>query len=466
MEVIRDESLQFLEDYPDYARTEIIDHMRSRDYQRLDREGHVYVDYGGASLYSEAVVDEGTRFLKNSVLGNPHSSSRAASTSTFNVDEARFEVLSFFNADPDEYVVIFTSNASAAIKLVGESFPFSLNSPLAILEDNHNSVLGLRCFAKKAGAKVLGIPIKACLTINKSELENTLSSMGAGKSGLFVYPAQSNYSGVKHSLDYVAYAEARGWHTLLDVAAFVPTSQFDMSVCKPSFVALSFYKMFGFPTGMGCLLAKRSSLLCLARPWFSGGSVLSVSARVDHHLLAVDEAGFEDGTVNFASAYSVVVGLRHLQSIGYATLNDRLRGLTEWLISTLNSLKHDNETQVIRIYGPADWMDRGATIALNVINPDGEKIDFRIVEAEANKRNISLRAGTHCNPGANERAMELDDRKLMLLYKNSEEELEEFLFSKDMLIGGVVRISLGIVSNFSDVSSVADLFKYFRNWKK
>ena len=34
-------------------------------------------------------------------------------------------MLRFFNADPDEYLAIFTPNASGALKLVGESYPFA-----------------------------------------------------------------------------------------------------------------------------------------------------------------------------------------------------------------------------------------------------------------------------------------------------------------------------------------------------
>lgn len=38
-------------------------------------------------------------------------------------------------------------------------------------------------------------------------------------------------------------------------------------------MAISFYKMFGFPTGVGALIVKESFLAQLKRPWFSGGNV-------------------------------------------------------------------------------------------------------------------------------------------------------------------------------------------------
>ncbi len=60
---------------------------------------------------------------------------------------------------------------------------------------------------------------------------------------------------------------------LLDAAAFVPTNRLDLSVVKPDFVTVSFYKMFGYPTGVGCLLVRNSALPGLRRPWFAGGTV-------------------------------------------------------------------------------------------------------------------------------------------------------------------------------------------------
>jgi len=36
---------------------------------------------------------------------------------------------------------------------------------------------------------------------------------------------------------------------LLDAAAFVPTNRLDLRVVTPDFVAISFYKMFGYRPG-------------------------------------------------------------------------------------------------------------------------------------------------------------------------------------------------------------------------
>ena len=67
----------------------------------------------------------------------------------------------FFNAPPDEYLCIFTANASAALRLVGESYPFAPGGTFALTFDNHNSVNGIREFARRKGAAVAYVPVVA-----------------------------------------------------------------------------------------------------------------------------------------------------------------------------------------------------------------------------------------------------------------------------------------------------------------
>ena len=78
-------------------------------------------------------------------------------------------------------------------------------------------------------------------------------------------------------------------------------------------MALSFYKMFGYPTGVGCLLVRRSALDRLQRPWFAGGTVNFATVQGRAHLLSPGEAGFEDGTLNYLAIPAVEIGLRHLE---------------------------------------------------------------------------------------------------------------------------------------------------------
>ena len=300
-------------------------------------------------------------------LGNPHSANVTSSATTTLVERTRGAILAFFGAPPGEYTVVFTTNATAALKLVGEAFPFEAGSRCLFTFDNHNSVNGIRQFAGARGATVEYVPLGVPdLRVDATRLDDAFARADPSHPNLFAFPAQSNFSGVRHSLEAVTRAQAHGWHVVLDAAALVPTTRLDLATCRPDFVSVSFYKMFGYPTGVGCLLARTDALGILQRPWFAGGTVNFATVQGRAHILAPREAGFEDGTVDFLSIPAVEIGLRHLEAIGLETIQTRVRCLTGWTLARLLELTHTNGRHLVRLYGPTTTEMRGGTIAFNV----------------------------------------------------------------------------------------------------
>ena len=150
---------RFLDHHPAYATTAALDALRERDYRRLDAHGHVYLDFTGAGLYAASHVREHAGLLETGVFGNPHSVNPTSSATTRLVESARAAVLDHFNG-AGEYTAIFTLNASGALKLIGESFPFGPGGRFLLTADNHNSVNGVREFARVRGADVVYAPLK------------------------------------------------------------------------------------------------------------------------------------------------------------------------------------------------------------------------------------------------------------------------------------------------------------------
>src|SRR5579884_1051795 len=149
----------FLAAHPEFAETRALDALRVEDYARLDRAGHLYLDYTGGGLYAESQIRAHLEQLERGVFGNPHSINPTSRATTELVERARAYVLEFFNASPDEYAVVFTQNASGALKLVGESYPFGPGGRYLLTFDNHNSVNGIREFARAKGAAVTYVPV-------------------------------------------------------------------------------------------------------------------------------------------------------------------------------------------------------------------------------------------------------------------------------------------------------------------
>ena len=439
--------------HPLYSTTRALDERRARDYPLLDSLGHVYLDYTAGNLVPRSLVDRHMALLRDHLLGNPHSTNPASALATTYVEQTRLSVLDFFNADPDEYLVIFTANATQALKLVGEAYPFDAGGEYLLTFDNHNSVNGIREFARARGCPTTYVPIVLPdMRVDEAELAAHLERGNRGGRRLFAYPAQSNFSGVQHPLDWIPLAQELGWDVLLDAAAFTPTNRLDLARWRPDFVSQSFYKMFGYPTGVGALVARHAALARLHRPWFAGGTINVASVQADRFVLTPGSAGFEDGTPDFANIPAVEDGLDLLEAIGIDCVHTRVLALTDWLLRELLALEHGNGRPLVRLYGPTTTARRGATLAFNLYDAGGHAVDHLQVERGAAARGLSLRTGCFCNPGAGELALGLSRRELEHCFADGTRmTYDDLRHCIDPGEAGAVRVSLGPISNFADV---------------
>lgn len=427
------------------------DALRKKEYGRLSDANHIYLDYTGGNLYSKTQIESHQEMLSNGVFGNPHSTNPTSKEATKLNDEARQKVIEFFNAE--DYFCIFTPNASGALKIVGECYPFDDNGHYTLLADNHNSVNGIREYCKNRKGTHTYVPIQVeDLRIDAEKLEEALNDHSDKSHKLFAFPAQSNVSGVKHDLGWIKKAQDKGWDVLLDAAAFVPTSKLDLKQVSPDFVTISFYKIFGYPTGIGCLLVRKSKFEMLKKRWFAGGTVTLASVLSPSHYLANNHERFENGTIDYLGIPAIKTGMEYIKSIGIERINKRVTALVNYLYKGLKELKHSNGNPMIRMFGPGGERENtGGTLIMNFFNPDGSLIPFEFIESRANARMISLRSGCFCNPG-------IDEVNNCL----STDELSNYFSSrdngnyKDMIhflnkMRGATRVSVGIATIQSDL---------------
>lgn len=203
--------------------------------------------------------------------------------------------------------MIFTSGCTAALRLVADSFPWraptesEAGSHFCYLTDSHTSVVGIRGVASGRGA--------AALPVSPQEVEGRATVRGGGGADdddeeacrtphLFCYPAQSNFSGKKYPLGHVEGIQARRlypacerpgrWLVLLDAASLVSCSPLDLRACPADFVPVSFYKVFGFPTGLGALLVSQRAAGMLSKSYFGGGTAAAYLAGEDYYVQAAN----------------------------------------------------------------------------------------------------------------------------------------------------------------------------------
>jgi selenocysteine lyase/cysteine desulfurase len=432
--------------------------LRRQEFARLDAQGIAYLDYGGAALYADSQIAAHAVRLRSLVLGNPHSENGSSLASTAIMNRVRRRVLRFFDAG-DDYIVCFTANASAAIKLVAEAYPFGPDAPLLLTADNHNSVNGIREYARRAGAPVEYLPLTSDLRLDEPEPRLAMANRRAP---LFALPAQSNFSGLQHPLSLIDTAHAAGCRVLLDAAAFVPTHPLSLRGHQADFVAISFYKMFGYPTGVGALIARRDALATLRRPWFAGGTVDYASVQLERHQLRPLHEAFEDGTPNFLDLAAIEDGLSFIEGVGMGRIAAHTSDLVRMLIDGLLSLHHAAGEPLARVYGSA--RARGAAVAFNVLDRDGRAVPFGLVEHRANRAGVHLRGGCFCNPGAAEAAFSFDGaqmtRCLDALGRDFSIPRLHRCIGPDVAVGAV-RASIGLANDRRDVERCLDVVASF-----
>mmetsp|Transcript_24514 Transcript_24514/g.58276 ORF Transcript_24514/g.58276 Transcript_24514/m.58276 type:complete len:692 (-) Transcript_24514:359-2434(-) len=324
----------FLEKYKaDYGYGGMIDELYQREIGSRLSENEHYMDYTAAALYCNSVIDNAMNELKSAVFGNPHSAAPSSVRTDTKIEAIRERILRHFNADPAEYQCVFTRGATASLKLVGETFPWSDKSRFVYLRENHNSVLGQRQYALAHGASFQAVDedwVDTWLFGDNSESqdidESLASPPGDGAEepvySLFAFPGEDNFAGVKYPLEWIHGVRAKStentkWFSMLDAAAFVHAQPLDLTAYPADFVSISFYKMFGYPTGLGALIIRTENVELLKKVFWGGGSVsLATSADNFHVLKCKPSERLEDGTVSFLDIIALEHGFNMVEKLG------------------------------------------------------------------------------------------------------------------------------------------------------
>lgn len=420
------EKQAFLERYSkEYGYGGLLDQLYPCEVGCRMKPNEHYMDYTGSSVYCQSQIDQVFDELRSQMFGNPHSANPSSSMTGDKVEEVRDLVLKFFNADPAEYQVVFTRSATGALKLVGETFPWSRASTFAYLRENHNSVLGMREYALEAGGSFKAVnetfvehwaQDEEC-SGNLLQLEgpdgNVRNCEGEDEvvHNLFAFPAEDNFAGVKYPLRWIRQIKAKStdkavWRVLVDAAAYVPTQPLDLREVNPDFVALSFYKMFGYPTGLGALIVRVDAAEDLRKLFWGGGAVSLATSSADFHVLKCRPADkLEDGTVNFLDIISLKHGFGMIDKLGgIRAIQSHVAAMTEYLYNRLSNLRHSNGKPMLQIFGKHHFQNskevQGGIINFEVLRPDGTVFSYKTFEREAAEAGFHVRTGAECNPGA------------------------------------------------------------------
>ena len=436
--------------------------------------GTTYLDHAGTTLYPKSLIDAFSEDLKSSLLGNPHSASTSSQLSTRRIENVRLRVLDLFNANPHHYDLIFVANATAGIKLVLDGFREEEHGFwYGYHVDSHTSLVGVRESAQ-AGQHCFGSDGEVDNWLDGTKESHPIKNLDS--IGLFAYPAQSNMNGRRLPLSWTGRLRSTEKrcpvYSLLDAAALVSTSPLDFGNVStaPDFTVLSFYKMFGFPDLGALIVRKESSAILEKRKYFGGGTVEMVTCGKENWHIKKQGSlhdQLEDGTLPVHNIIALDNAMDvHGRLFGsFEQIASHTNLLVCQLHSQLSDLRHVNNSKVCYIYEASttaysDARVQGPVVAFNLRGSSGDWVSNTELEKLASIRSIQLRTGGLCNPGGTASSLNLQPweikRNFSAGYRCGNEN--DVIESKPT---GVIRVSLGAMSNMQDVETFVAFVEEF-----
>ncbi|KAJ4461391.1 Molybdenum cofactor sulfurase [Paratrimastix pyriformis] len=517
------EKQEFLRQYPGYGYTGKIDEIAGTQLTHF--KDAVYLDYTGSGVYQQRQLELVMRDLAGNLYGNSHSINPSSQRTDLAVAAVRKKVLAWFNVTSSEYAVIFTSGATGGLKLVGETFPWSKDSEFLYMRADHNSVLGIREYALDRGA-IFDCTDEAALyhQAHLRTTAPGLPKAGGNQDAyhLFAFPAECNFSGVKYPLELIdmfhngtlgmkkgsglspshavlplplrilaplthhpltqslaplthpsppwpiprppdpSLAPRSKYLVLLDAAAFVPTAPLDLHKHPADFVVMSFYKMFGYPSGLGALVVRHDALNLLRKSFFSGGTVVTSASDEHFHIWQHDMcARFEDGTLPFLNIVALKYGFQMLDELGYEPILAHTFALWDYTAQQMKGLKHSNGLPLVEFYGRHDTRDphrQGPILNFNLRKPDGSYFGYHEVSELAAQNNIHLRTGCSCNPGACYSYLHIES-KLIRKLAEEKDTCGDALDVVEGKIVGSIRVSFGYLSTYEHAQALLSFLR-------
>ena len=486
-------------------------------------EREVYLDYAGASLPIKSQLEQICQESME-IMGNPHSKGPAAARTTEKIQQAQHRVLKHLDARPGKfsslqlpetfhqsstltdrqrmdrhpgYEVLFTSGATQAFQTVADRFPWQssstgISSIFLYVTNSHNSVVGMRQLAMERGAKFHCLDLEELEQLKTIDdwknLESTILSKDTQhknvtnqsttpkRKHLLVFPSECNFGGDRpDAKSIIQVARASGWYTMLDIAKHASTDAVSLNNLDPDFAALSFYKLFGAPTGIGALMVRRTAIAVLtegetSRKHYQGGGSVDIMLPNTDYIVPRSSGltSLQNGTSHFRGITSLVHGFDVLKQLGgMSAIHKHTSCLANELATILRSMKHSNGMPVVRLYGAWRGEERltnkrfGPTVTLNVFRSDGSAVGYNEVAKLAALHNppIQFRTGCFCNPGACQRALDLDNHQAIENYETNGHVCGDHIDLANGMPTGAVRISFGKDSIWEDLDAFVQFLK-------
>lgn len=353
---------------------------------RTVRDGRplVYLDSGATSQRPVQVLDAERDFLITHNAPVHRGAYEIAEEATDAYEDAREDIAAFVGAEDHE--IAFTKNATEALNevayILGDprsgEFTVTAGDEIVISElEHHANLVPWQELAQRTGATLRWYSVTEDGRIDLDSLDLNENTK------VVALTHQSNVTGAVLDVDEaVRRARAVGALFVLDACQSVPHMPVDFHALDVDFAAFSGHKMLG-PNGVGVLYGKESILKTLP-PFLTGGSMVE---KVTMEKTTFTEAPqrFEAGTQMTSQVVGLAAAVRYLRELGMDNVKAHENELTAYALEKITAIEG------LRLVGPAEAVDRGASISFVVegIHPHdlGQVLD---------DRGVCIRVGHHC----------------------------------------------------------------------
>ena len=366
-----------------------------KDFPILAREVHgvplIYLDSANSAQKPQAVIDAESDLYAHHYANVARAVHTLGSEVTHAYEGARDKVAGLLNA-PSRDEIIFTRNITEALNLLAYSFSNATTFPgaerfrlgpgdeIVVTEmEHHSNIVPWQQLALRTGATFRWIPIDDEGRLVESAIDEVINERTRIVS--FVY--QSNALGTINPVQrLVARARQVGAISIVDAAQAAPHLPLDVQALGADFLGFTGHKLYG-PSGVGVLWG-RSELLAELPPFLGGGEMIE-TVSMQESTFAAPPSRFEAGTPMIAQAVALGTAVDFVTGLGLAEIREHERALTGHALEGLRRIPG------LRIVGPSDNVDRGATISFAV-----QGVHPHDVAQLLDEQGIAVRAGHHC----------------------------------------------------------------------
>jgi cysteine desulfurase/selenocysteine lyase len=366
-----------------------------KDFPILAREVHgvplVYLDSANTSQKPQVVLDTLTDFYARHNANVARAVHTLGSEATTAYESARDKVAAFINAASREEVV-FTKNSSEALNLVAYAISNATTFPgadrfrirpgdeVVVTEmEHHSNIVPWQLLCQRTGATFRWLPIDD----NGRLVDDAIDEMITERTKVVAFVHQSNALGTINPVArLVERAHAVGALTVVDASQSAPHLPLDVQALDADFLAFTGHKLYG-PTGVGVLWG-RYDLLATLPPFLGGGEMIE-TVDLTGTTYAAPPHRFEAGTPMIAQAVGLGAAIDYVTALGMENIAAHEHELVEYALPRLAAIDG------VRIIGPSDTANRGATIAFTLAGVHPHDVAQLLDE-----QGIAVRAGHHC----------------------------------------------------------------------